>query len=69
MPDRHGGMFTQEQQDYVAGVDDGVLRDVLLYQVRLRDLSRADYATLEKRCNTLTAQVIELKALLKQQEE
>ena len=69
MPDRANDLFTQEQRDYVASVEDGVLRDVLLYQVRLRDMSRADYATLEKRCNTLTEQVIELKQLLAKQEE
>jgi hypothetical protein len=63
------GLFTEKQQEYVAGVDDADLRATLLHQVRLRDIAFDNYARLDSRNNDLTLQVIELKKLLNKQEK
>ena len=68
MSDQPEGLFTQEQEDYVDSVAEKLLRPVLLHNVRLCDLIEADRNSLEKRCEELTEQVIELKALLAKQE-
>lgn len=42
------GIFTKEQQDYVASVSDENLRSHLLHQVRLRDNMESDRNAFEK---------------------
>ena len=63
------GIYTQEQLDYVAGVEDELVRDHLLHVSRLLDNIRGDRNAFEQKCYKLEDQVIELKQLLKQQEE
>jgi len=69
MGDTADDLYTQEQREYVDGVADCHLRDALLHQMRLRELSSRGQEIIERRCSQLEDQVIELKALLEKQEE
>jgi len=69
MSDTQEGLFTQEQEDYVNSVAEKLLRPVLLHNIRLLQNMENDRDAFERRCNVLTEQVIDLKALLAKQEK
>jgi len=54
------GLYTYEQESYVNSVPDSMLREHLLYQVRLRDLMEKDRNAFQKMYTDLSEKYIGL---------
>jgi len=62
MSDSAENMYSQENKDFVATIEDKNLRESLLYTMRLRENMSKDRDAFEKQCMRLEQQVKDLKA-------